>query len=194
MLQFILIRPGATEYDQQRRIQGRLDVPLSDQGAAEVARIIDELRQHKLDVLYAPTSEPALQTAQAISHALGVKLKKLDRMQNLDQGLWQGVLIEDVRVKQPKVYRQWQEHPETVCPPEGEMLSQAEERVRTAMARLLKRHKEGTIGLVIPEPLASLVRQHVSPAELGDLWKALEEHGHWEILEVGPKPALTGTS
>lgn len=192
MLQFILIRPGATEYDQQRRIQGRLDVPLSDQGAIEVARIIDELRDRHLELLYAPTSEPALQTAQAIAQALNLKLKKLDRMQNLDQGLWQGVLIEDVRVKQPRVYRQWQEHPETVCPPDGEMLSQAEERVRTAMAKLLKRHKEGTIGLVLPEPLASLVRHHLSQAELGDLWKALEEHGHWEILEVGPKPALSG--
>ncbi len=57
----------------------------------------------------------------AISEALGLKLKKLDHMENLNQGLWQGVLIDDVRVKQPKVYRQWQEHPETVCPPEGEM-------------------------------------------------------------------------
>ena len=56
-------------------------------------------------------------------------------MQNLDHGLWQGMLIEDVRRKQPKVYRQWQEQPETVCPPEGEMLSQAEERIRTAMAK-----------------------------------------------------------
>ena len=54
-------------------------------------------------------------------------------MQNLNQGLWQGMLVEDVRHKQPKVYRQWQEQPENVCPPEGEMLEQADERVRAAM-------------------------------------------------------------
>jgi len=193
MLQIILIRPGATEYDQERRIQGRLDVPLSEQGALEVARIIDELRGRKIDVIYASASEPTLQTAQTIATALEIKFKKLDRMQNLDQGLWQGVLIDEVRIKQPKVYRQWQEHPETVCPPEGEMLSQAEERVRAAMTRLLKRHKEGTIALVVPEPLASIVRHHVNQAELGDLWKAADEHGHWEILEIVPKPLVTST-
>jgi probable phosphoglycerate mutase len=193
MLQIILVRPGATDYDQQRRVQGRLDVPLSEQGSLEVARIIDELHDQKIDLIYAPACEPALQTAQTIASALGVKLKKLDRMQNLDQGLWQGVLIDEVRIKQPKVYRQWQEHPETVCPPEGEMLSQAEERVRTAMAKLLKRHKEGTIGLVVPEPLASIVRHHLNQTELGDLWKAVEEHGHWEILEVGPKPVVASS-
>lgn len=191
MLQIILIRPGATDYDQQRRVQGRLDVPLNEQGALEVARIVDELRDRKIDVIYASACEPALQSAQIIANALGLKFKKLDRMQNLDQGLWQGVLIDDVRVKQPKVYRQWQEHPETVCPPEGEMLSQALERVRAAMARLLKRHKEGTIGLVVPEPLASIVRHHVNQAEFGDLWKAADEHGHWEILEVGQNPLVT---
>ena len=69
------------------------------------------------------------------------------------------MLVEDVRHKQPKVYRQWQEQPENVCPPEGEMLSEADERVRAALVKLLKRHKEGVIGLVLPEPLLSLARR-----------------------------------
>ena len=68
------------------------------------------------------------------------------------------MLIEDVKRKQPKVFRQWQEQPEIVCPPEGEMLSEAHERVQAALTKMLKKHKEGTIALVIPEPLASLVQ------------------------------------
>ncbi len=193
MLQIVLIRPGATDYDQERRIQGRLDVPLNEQGAIEVARVIDEIRDLKIETVYASACEPSLQTAQTIAGALGAKSKKMDRMQNVDQGLWQGVLIDEVRVKQPKVYRQWQEHPETVCPPDGEMLSQAEDRVRAAVARLVKRHKEGIIALVVPEPLASIVRHQVSQAELGDLWKAADEHGHWEILEVKSKPLVASS-
>lgn len=190
MLRIVLIRPGSTDYDAQRRIQGTLDVPLNDQGTAEVARIIEQLRDQSIEVIYAPSCEPAMQTARLICESMDIKLKKLDDMQNLDLGLWQGVLIDDVRLKQPKVYRQWQERPETVCPPEGEMIGQAEERVRSAMTRLVKRHKEGTIGLVVSEPLASLVRRHVNQCELGDLWKAAEEHGRWEILEFGPKPLV----
>ena len=54
-------------------------------------------------------------------------------MQNLNLGLWQGMQVSEVRYKQPKVYRQWQEQPENVCPPEGEMIEQAEQRIRTAM-------------------------------------------------------------
>ena len=136
MVQIVLIRPGSTDYDQQRRIQGNLDVPLNEQGAAEVARMIEPLRGQNIEVIYAACCEPAMQTGQAIAQALDVKLRKLDRMQNLNHGLWQGMLIEEVRLKQPKVYRQWQEQPELICPPEGEMLSQADERVEQAMTKL----------------------------------------------------------
>lgn len=195
MVQMIVIRPGSTDYDEQGRIQGNLDVPLNDLGAAEVLRIIDELRERNfaIDTLYAPSCEPALQTAEAIAEALELKLRKLDRMQNLNHGLWQGMLIEDVRLKQPKVYRQWQEQPEHVRPPEGEMLSQAEERVQASVSKLLKRHKGGIFALVCPEPLASLVRWFAVGGELGDLWKAtLEQHGRWEILEVKPEAVVSG--
>jgi broad specificity phosphatase PhoE len=186
----VLIRPGSTDYDQQQRIQGALDIPLNQQGSSEVAQVIDQLAGQGIETIYASPSQPARQTAKAIAEGLGIRVKKLDRMQNLDHGLWQGMLVKDVRRKQPKVYRQWQEQPENVCPPEGEMLSQAEERVRTAMTKLLKRHRQGVIGLVVPEPLASLVRRFLQQGELGNLWKVTNGHGHWEVLEIEPEEVL----
>src|SRR5574340_1683955 len=190
MLQIVLIRPGSTDYDQQHRIQGALDIPLNEQGRAEVAQLVEQLRGLGLQMVYAPPCEPAQQTAAAIGEGLGIKLKKLDRMQNLDYGLWQGMLLEDVRQKQSKAYRQWQEQPENVCPPEGEMLSDVEERARNAMTKLLRRHKEGIIALVVPEPMATLVHRFVQPGELGDLWKLTNGHGRFEILEVKPEELL----
>ncbi len=190
MLQIVLIRPGSTDYDQQQRIQGALDIPLNEQGNVEVAQLIDQLQAMGIETVYASVGQPAHESGKAIAKALKVKLKKLDRMQNLNQGLWQGMRIEDVRRKQPKVYRQWQEQPENVCPPEGEMLNEAEGRVRATMAKLLKRHKEGVIGLVVSEPMASLVRHFIQQDELGDLWKVADEHGHFESLEVEPGELL----
>jgi probable phosphoglycerate mutase len=187
MVRIVLIRPGATDFDEQRRIRGNLDVPLNQEGSAEVARLIEELRDQKLEVIYTAPEQSAVQTAEAVAEALGSKLKKLDRVANLDFGLWQGMAVDEIRLNQPKVYRQWQEMPQNVRPPEGEMLSEAEERVRTAITKLLKRHKEGVVGLVVAEPLASLVKQFVTQAEIGDLWKAAAEHGRWEMLEVTPE-------
>ena len=130
MLNIVLIRPGSTDYDVQQRIQGSLDIPLNEQGVAEVAELVEQLRDKGIETVYAPVAQPSQQTAQMIAKALDIKWKKVERLENLNQGLWQGMLIEDVRHKQPKVYRQWQEQPENVCPPEGEMLGEADERVR----------------------------------------------------------------
>ena len=167
MLQIVLIRPGSTDYDQQERIQGTLDIPLNQEGRSEVACVVEQLAEKGIETIYAPACQPAQETAKAVAKGLGIRLKKLDRMQNLDQGLWQGMRVRDVRQKQPKVYRQWQERPENVCPPEGEMLGQAEQRVRAAMLKLLKRHKDGVIGLVsrpgAQEPAASLSQDAHSP-------------------------------
>ena len=194
MLRIVLIRPGSTDYDEQDRIQGALDIPLSAGGVTEVSRIVEELRDKQIELIYAPSYEPARQTARTLAEGLGIKQKRIERMQNLDHGLWQGMCVSDVRRKQPKVYRQWQEQPENVCPPDGEMLSQAQERVRAAMSKLLRRHKEGVIALVLPEPLASLVRHFIKQDELGDLWKAIGGHGCWEVLEVEPAKSLALSS
>jgi phosphoserine phosphatase len=192
MLQIVLIRPGSTEYDQQQRIQGTLDIPLNEQGLAEAARIAEQLRGKEIEVIYSPPTLPAEQTAKIIAKALNIRTRKLDRLQNMDLGLWQGMLVEDVRHKQPKVYRQWQEQPENVCPPQGEMLADADDRVRSAVTKLVKRHRDGVIGLIVPEPLLSLARRCIAHTELGDLWKPDEGRDLWEVLQVEPEAAHVG--
>jgi len=190
MLQILLIRPGSTDYDQQRRIQGNLDVPLNAQGREEVARMIDDFRgrQFAIDAVYAPECEPALQTARTIAEAFDTKLRILEEVRNVNQGLWQGMSIDEFRLQQPKVYRQWQEHPESVCPPEGEMLGEAAERLHVAMSRIFKKHKEGLVAIVASEPMATLIRRYIDRGQLGDLWKAaIEAHGRWDLLEVKPE-------
>ena len=155
MLRIVLIRPGSTDYDQQERIQGALDIPLNAAGLAEVARIAEELRDKEIDMIYAAPCEPAQQTGDALAKALAPEGEAAGRECRISiMGCGRGCSSSDVRRKQPKVYRQWQEQPENVCPPEGEMLSHAQERVRTCMTKLLKRHKEGVVAMVASEPLA----------------------------------------
>jgi probable phosphoglycerate mutase len=185
MSQVVLILPGATDFELQGRIHGDLELPLCPEGRAEIERVGQELAALGIEVIYTSACESAVQSAQAIAKRLGVKVKKLDHLQNLDHGLWQGMLIEEVKQKQPKVYRQWQEQPESVCPPEGETIDHARERIAAALQKVLKKHKSGVIGLVVPEPLASVVRQFLGSDELGDLWRATCDHGRWMLIEVG---------
>jgi len=184
MSQIVLILPGATDFELQGRIHGDLDIPLCPEGREEAGRVGRELQDLGIEVIYTSCCSSARETAEAIGGALQVKVKKLDHMQNLDQGLWQGLLVEEVKQKQPKVYRQWLEQPETMCPPEGETIDSARERVSGVLTKLLKKHAGGVIGLIVPEPLASVVREHLGDGDLGDLWRATSDHGCWSVIVV----------
>jgi probable phosphoglycerate mutase len=120
-----------------------------------------------------------------VGQALDLKVKTIDKFENLDYGLWQGMLVADVKAKQPKVYRQWQEQPENVCPPQGETLSAARQRVSAALAKLLKKHKADELfAVVAPEPLASIIRNVVRQDAWDDLWQCQNGKPHWQLLEV----------
>ena len=97
-----------------------------------------------------------------------MKVKTLDKLQNLDHGLWQGMLVEDVKTKQPKVYRQWQEQPETICPPQGETLGDGRGAAASGGRQADEEAQaEGLVAVVLPEPLASVLRHVLRHDELG---------------------------
>jgi broad specificity phosphatase PhoE len=157
MTQVVLIRPGATSYDEQHRIQGVLDLPLTERGRAEVAALAEQLSGCQLAAMYCGPGESVLKTAEAVGRAVGLRPKRVDDLRNLDQGLWQGLQVEEIKRRNPKVFRQWLEDPRTVCPPEGETVEDALERVRDALKPLLKRHRDEAVALVVPEPIAQLI-------------------------------------
>lgn len=191
MVQLLLIRAGITEYDQQGRVQGTLNIPLCEDGRQEVEAMIEELRSQQIAAIYTSPSQSAEQTAESLGQALELKVKTIDDFENLDHGLWQGMLISDVKAKQPKVYRQWQEQPEIVCPPQGETLAAAKQRVSAVITKLLKKHKSDALfAVVVPEPLASVVRNVVRHDAWGDLWQNGAESPHWQVIDV-PETAAT---
>ena len=151
----VLIRPGCTDFDDQNRIQGSLDLPLNRRGQEQVECLVSRLREVPFDVIFSASCEPARSTAIAICEECRVTFKELDEFRNLNHGLWQGLQVDDVRRKYPKVFKQWQESPETVCLPEGEMLAEAVERIQKALKKSLKRKR--TIGIVASEPLATMI-------------------------------------
>jgi broad specificity phosphatase PhoE len=188
MLEVLLIRPGSTTFDEEGRIKGSLDIPLSSVGEAQVEALAESLAAVKLDCLYVAPCESARRSADRICSKNFCKQKALECLRNLDHGLWQGKLVSEVKRLQPKVYRQFQEHPADVCPPEGETIQGALDRVRSSIERLRKRHSGGRIGILVPQPMASIVRFGLVGGSLGDLWKSELDFGTFERLWVEPRP------
>lgn len=164
MHKVILVRPGCTEFDEQQRIQGSLDLPLSDRGTQQVDQLLADLAETEIDIVYASPTEPALSTAERLAESRGIPCKSVDALANVNQGLWQGLQIEELKRKIPKVFKQWQESPTCVCPPDGESLADALERVKLALEKPLR--KKGRIAIVAADPIACLIAAVVNGTSL----------------------------
>lgn len=166
----ILIRAGVTDYDLQKRIRGTLDLPLCAAGIAEAEHAGTMLAPAPPAVLYAAQARCATETAGIVARHSGLRPRRVAGLANLDMGLWQGMLVDDIRRKQPRLHRQWQDNPWAVAPPEGELLDDACERVERALEKILRRHDAGSVALVVPHPLDRIVGWMVSGRSMGDLW------------------------
>ena len=163
---------------------GRLDIPLSELGAAQISQTAGELADMGIECIYSAPCSSATESAEAIAKSLGVKTRTMLALLNLDPGLWQGKLIDEVKSQSPKIYRRWQEQPETICPPDGEMINDAKDRLREAVTKLCRKKKDGVVGLVVPEPLASVLCAMLKQENIGDLWEAEGNCGIWESFEI----------
>lgn len=174
----VLVRPGCTDFDEQKRIQGALDLPLSPRGETQLGNIIVALRDVPVQAVLSGPCDPCCSTADALADSLDVPHKEKKDLRNLDQGLWQGMSVNDIRRKFPKVYKQWEDAPETVCPPEGETIAEGVERLTMALKKPLKKYD--TFAVVASEPLASLVSctlRGANPDGLGEsLFCCCEDH------------------
>ncbi len=195
MTQVVLIRPGATVYDEQNRVQGILDIPLSERGRAEVAQLAERLAEPcagiELAALYCGPGESVVRTAEAVGKALGLRPKRIDHLRNLNQGLWQGLQLDEIKRRNNRVFRQWLDDPVTICPPQGETIEDALDRIKQALRPLIRRHHDEAIGLVVGEPIAQLIACYLRR----DPRVQLEDRvptGGFEWIQITPEPGRNG--
>ena len=168
MSTIVLIRPGCTDYHAQSRLLGTLEMPMNDLGLEQVEEAVLQLKEKgiKLQAVLASPTDPAFGTARAIADAQGgVKVKELEELRNVDQGLWQGLPEADVRKRYPKVFRTGRQTPQSICPPEGETLGDACLRIQKVLNKAIKKHD--VFAIVVCDPIATVIRctlQQRSPA------------------------------
>lgn len=183
-LNIILVRAGATELDAQGRITGALDVPMCVEAEEHIERSAAQLSFFSIDLIYTADCDSARQTAKMLSRQRRVKIKVSPVLSDLDCGLWHGKRIDEIKQTQPRLFRKWAEMSDGVCPPDGETLADARDRVEQFLTRIEKKHPSGTIAVVAPQPLLSVIRSCLDPDAEPQPWTTITESGKWEAFNV----------
>lgn len=163
-LRILLVQAGGTDWDREGRLGGSADLPMSDDERGRLARAFDaaaELAGGGIDLVICSPDEASRETAALIAKAADdAKVRPLVGLADLDVGLWEGVLGEDLEGRCPRSYKQWQDDPASVTPPQGESASDAEDRVLAQIVKAADKVKAEvpTVAVVLRPTVYALVR------------------------------------
>jgi len=180
----VLIRHGETDWNIEGRYQGQADPPLNSRGILQAQQLAIELNKSNLQILYTSPLRRAKQTAQILSDQLGIPQVDEPRLMEIHQGDWQTRLRSEIETMYPEVFKNWENNPWQVTPPDGEHLSEVQRRVYTAIDDILREHTHQKIGLVthrIPIALIKVRYQSLDP----DIVRSIHlPNTYWEEISI----------
>lgn len=174
-IQLCLIRCGQTTWDAEKRVHGAADLPLSDQGREAVAAIAEGIRTGRIATVYHPDTEAARETARAFAEAVEAKTRAVGDLIDPDLGLLEGMAVQVFAERHPKRFRQWEQDPLRLVPPEGEPVAEARARVFSALGRIVKRSRSEEVAVVLPPLSLGLLRCRLADRPASDLWPLLRD-------------------
>ena len=157
----ILIRHGESTWNRERRIQGQLDPPLSEQGTEQARRVAHRLARLKVEALYTSDLMRASQTAAPIAAVVGMEPQPVRDLREIFLGDWEGLRTDELATKFPDAWDAWTREPSWDVVPGGEGASAFEARVETALHDLFERHPHGDAIVVTHGGVIQIALHHV---------------------------------
>jgi probable phosphoglycerate mutase len=129
MKQIFIIRHGQTEWNLARRMQGRLDSPLTHAGMEQAHGHGEVLKAlTPIEAMYVSPSGRTRETAYIVNSYVRAPVEFEDALLERDVGLWSGLTVDELEDAFPQAWRGRQDDPYNHRPPEGESLADMGER------------------------------------------------------------------
>ena len=155
------MRHGQSTWNHERRIQGQLDPPLSDEGRRQAAQLGRRLAGRTFAGVYTSDLRRAAETAMLVGQALGVDATPMAELREIYLGQWEGLRAEELAVRFPQAWASWSEDPSWDLVPGGEGSAAFEARVGLALDRLFERHPQGDVLVVTHGGVIQIALHHV---------------------------------
>jgi len=144
----VLIRHGQSTWNQEHRIQGQLDPPLSELGRRQAALLGARLAGRRFAGLYTSDLVRAFETAEVVGAAVHLKPEPRTSLREVFLGEWEGLTTEEIAERYPEAWAGWVNEPDWDVVPGGEGQAVFDRRVAAAMDDILRLHPHGDVLVV----------------------------------------------
>lgn len=148
MIRIYLVRHGETVWNAEGRIQGHLDVELSEKGKHQAVLLARRLADVPLDAVYSSDLSRAWMTAELVANTHGLTVTRTELLREAMLGEWQGHTGAELISKFPDLYALYKADSVTNRPPGGERLEDVIDRCARFLDQIRRDHQEGNLLLV----------------------------------------------
>ena len=184
MTEIILCRHGQTDWNREGRWQGRTDIPLNERGLQQARELAEALREQPLAAVYSSTLGRAYETALAIARLHDLRVHRDPRLDEIDQGAWEGMRRDDILVSHPLELERWKSYPIDLRLPGGETLEEVRARVRSALDDVILLHEGRTVCIVAHSVSMAVIKHELQGMSLPDALRTLPPNASWERIPV----------
>ncbi len=185
MGKIVLVRHGETDWNKVNRIQGWTDVPLNSQGVKQADKTARKLMKMRISAVYSSPLKRALKTAEKIAKKRSVELITIPDFVEVNQGLWEGLLVEEAKKQFPSLYEKWEKDPFNTSPPGGESIKSLAARVLPAYEKIKKTHENAFVCIVTHKVVMALILCSHKNIDAKHLMQHLPGNADWEIINHG---------
>jgi len=181
----ILVRHARTVWNSQRRYGGHSDVSLDEVGKEQLQKVAHRLKDYPLKAIYASDLERAYQTAQAIAQVHNLPINKFGELREINFGQWEGKTYDEIiqELQHQHIMDAWLKDPYNTQLPQGESLTDLQERVVRCLEKILDRHRDETIAVVTHAGPIWVLISHVLGVPLNNYWRIKQSNTAINIIE-----------
>lgn len=193
-MKVVLIPCGPTEWHDEGRLLGRVEVPLTARGEQRCDQWRAALAAQSIRKIFHSPDDLASRTAGLIGNPLGIPTKPLEELCEVDVGLWAGLTEKEMKTRYATAHRELCEAPLNVRPPSGEKLSDAVARLQTCLKKRVKPNGKSTIALVLRPFSFAIARCALQGEGFSSVWEAARSVSDPVVVECDGVPACSRSS
>ena len=140
-MELILVRHGETLWNREKRVQGISNIGLSEFGIIQAKKLGECLKDKNIESIHSSPVKRAYQTAKLIGEFHDVKIETDEGLMELNQGDFEGLTLSELWEKHTSFLRRWMADPASVVMPNGESLTELQNRSWNVIEDIAKKSK-----------------------------------------------------
>ncbi|MDR4984992.1 histidine phosphatase family protein [Bacillus cereus] len=163
-------RHGETEWNVAKRMQGRQNSALTENGMLQAKQLGDRMKDLSIHAIYSSPSERTLHTAELIKGERNIPIIADEHFYEINMGIWEGQTIADIEKQYPEEVHLFWNEPHLFQSTSGENFGSVYKRVIKGIQLLLEKHKGENILIVSHAAAAKLLVGHFAGIEIANVW------------------------